>query len=267
MHTSTEFLPDQSNWVSFLHGPIVLAATLDTLKPRTLIADGSRMGHIASETLFPIDRAPLIVGTKSDLGSKITADPLHRMQFYASNLIYQPHFKNLKLVPFYTIQDSRYVLYWPYSNESNLPERLASIKKIENEKNALDLLTVDIVNPGEQQPENDHNFRGEQTENGTFQERHYRNSKSWFSYELNNKNLLAIKLRLTLYGRDKAKNFNILINNTPIGSLLIDGTRGANFYTVDFMIPQSLWRQKMEVKFVAQEKSAVASIYEVRLMK
>lgn len=267
MHTTTAFLPDQSNWVSFLHGPIVLAAAIDSLKPKHLVADGSRMGHIASEPLFPIDQAPLIVGSKNSLANSIHATASQKMEFSASKLIHQPRYKNLKLVPFYTIQNSRYMLYWPYTNQADLPERLATIKKIENEKNALDLLTVDLINPGEQQPENDHNFKGDQTEIGTFQERHYRNSRSWFSYELKNKDLNATKLRLTLYGRDKGKNFNILINNSWVGAITLDGTNGANFYTVDFAIPANLITQTMEVKFVAQEKSAVASIYEVRLMR
>ncbi len=267
MHTTAEFLPDQSNWVSFLHGPIVLAAKIDTLQPKKLFADGSRMGHIAAETLFPIDKAPLIVGSKNNLATKIKPDPKQKMHFLASSLIYQPQYKNLQLAPFYSLHDSRYLMYWPYANETDLPERLATIKKIENEKNALDLLTVDLINTGEQQPETDHNFKGEQTESGTYQERHYRNSKAWFSYELKNKNLNAIKLRLTVYGKDKNKNFNILINNTLIGTAALDGSKGATFYALDFVIPNVLLSEKMEVKFVAQPNSEVASIYEVRLLK
>ncbi len=97
MQTTTEFMPDQSNWVAFLHGPIVLAAVIDTLKPKVLIADGSRMGHIASETLFPLDKAPLIVGSKDNLAAEITVDQSGPMRFKASNLIYQTQYKNLKL--------------------------------------------------------------------------------------------------------------------------------------------------------------------------
>ncbi|MEJ5995687.1 glycoside hydrolase family 127 protein [Pedobacter sp. Du54] len=267
MHTTTEFLPDQSNWVSFLHGPIVLAAVLDTLKPKNVIADGSRMGHIASETLFPIDQAPLILGPKNNLASKITPDATHKMQFTANNLIYQPRYKNLKLVPFYTIQNSRYMLYWPFSNETDLSHRLSTIKNIEDEKNALDLRTVDLINTGEQQPETDHNFKGEQTENGTFQERHYRNSKAWFSYELKNKELKGVSLRLTLHEKDKNKKFNILINNTLINTLSIDSSNGGTFYSIDYPIPTTLLTEIIELKFVAQEKSMVANIYEIRLLR
>ncbi|RYZ89336.1 MAG: hypothetical protein EOP04_07095 [Proteobacteria bacterium] len=267
MHTVSEFLPDQSNWVSFVHGPIVLAAVLDTLKPKRLLADGSRMGHIASEALFPIDQAPLIVGSKDNLTSKVTADYSHKMQFNASNLIYQNRYKNLKLVPFFTIQNSRYILYWPYTSEADLPLRLATIKRIEGEKIALDLRTVDVINTGEQQPETDHNFKGEQTENGTFQERHFRSSKAWFSYELKNKGLTATTLRLILYGKDKFKTFNILINNSLISTLTLDGLKGGNFFHVDIPLPTTLKTETLEIKFVAEQKSAVANIYEIRLLK
>ncbi|WP_316783676.1 glycoside hydrolase family 127 protein [Pedobacter frigiditerrae] len=266
MHTSTEFLPDQSNWVSFLHGPIVLASEIDTLKPKKLIADGSRMGHIASETLFPIDKAPLIVGSKDNLATKIKSGATN-MQFNASNLIYQAQYKNLKLVPFYEIQGSRYMLYWPYTNEAGLQEKVAYINKIEKTKNELDAQTVDVINTGEQQPESDHNFKGEQTENGTFLERHFRNSKDWFSYELNNPKLNASKLRLTLYGKDKNKNFEVYINKIIMTTVNLDGSKGDGFYEVEYEIPAFLRKEKMEVKFVAQNKSQVANIYEVRLMK
>ena len=267
MQTTTEFMPDQSNWVAFLHGPIVLAAVIDTLKPKVLIADGSRMGHIASETLFPLDKAPLIVGSKDGLASKITVDQSGPMRFNASNLIYQAQYKNLKLVPFYSIQDSRYLIYWPYSNLEELPERLATIKKIEAEKNKLDQLTVDLINTGEQQPESDHDFKGEKTENGTYQERHFRNGTAWFSYVLKNEELKATKLRITYYGRDKNKNFEVYINNVLLTTLKLDGTKGDGFIDEEFTIPASILNAKMELKFVAQTKSAIANIYEIRLIR
>ncbi|TKC10476.1 glycosyl hydrolase [Pedobacter polaris] len=267
MQNTVEFLPDQSNWLAFLHGPIVMAAEIDTLKPKNFIADGSRMGHIASETLLPIDQAPFIVGDKNNLVAKIKADPAHKMQFKINDLIYQQRYKNLKLVPFYTIQSSRYMIYWPYTNEANLKEKLASIKKIENEKNQLDLLTIDLINTGEQQPETDHNFKGEQTENGTYQERHFRNSKAWFSYDLKNKDLKATKLRLTLYGKDKNKDFAIFINDVLLTNVALDGSKGNDFYNTEYLIPSTLLKENMQVKFIATAKSAVANIYEIRLMK
>jgi DUF1680 family protein len=266
MHTTTEFMPDQSNWVSFLHGPIVLAAVIDTLTPKRVIADGSRMGHIAEETLSPLDQAPLIVGEKANLANQISADKGKKMQFNASGLIEQKKYKNLKLVPFYTIHDQRYLIYWPYSSQAQLQERIATTKQLEAEKMKLDQLTLDVVNTGEQQPEADHNFKGEQTESGVYLDRHYRNGKAWFSYELKNKQQLARKLRLSLFGKEKNRQFDIFINDVFLTTVTLDGSKSAAFYEVEYEIPVTA-AAVLAVKFVAKPNATIANIYEVRLLK
>lgn len=267
MHTTTEFMPDGSDWVAFLRGPIVLAAEMDTLNQPNLTADGSRMGHIASGALFPISDAPLVTGPKNTLANEIILTDKKRLTFSARNAIYQPRYKSLKLVPFYTLAEKRYVVYFPYSSEQTLPERAKAIKLAEEEKMKIEQKTVDLVNPGEQQPESDHNFKGEQSDNGTYQERHFRNGKAWFSYVLKNKDLSGNKLSLTYFGKEKDKNFTILINGVKIENVKLDGSRGNVFYTQEYQIPKALLKADLEVKFVADQGSSIANIYEVRLVK
>lgn len=267
MHTSTAFLPDGSDWVAFLRGPIVLGAALDTLSQPNLTADGSRMGHIASGALFPLSDAPLVTGDKNTLAKQITLTGQQRLTFNAQNVIYQPRYKALKLVPFYTLAEKRYVVYFPYSSTTALPERAKAIKLAEELKLKIELQTVDLINTGEQQPESDHNFKGEQTDNGTYEERHFRNGKGWFSYTLKNKDLQGSKLSLTYHGKEKNRNFSIWVNSTSIENVELDGSKGDNFYTVEYSIPQGLLKADLEVKFIADQGSAIANIYEVRLVK
>ncbi|ARS40685.1 glycosyl hydrolase [Sphingobacteriaceae bacterium GW460-11-11-14-LB5] len=267
MHTTTEFMPDGSDWVAFLRGPIVLAAALDTLSQPNLTADGSRMGHIASGPLFPISDAPLVTGAKNVLASEITLTDKRSLTFSAQNAVYQPKYKSLKLVPFYTLAEKRYVVYFPYSSAEDLPERAKAIKLAEEAQLKIERETVDLVNTGEQQPESDHSFKGEQTDNGSFQERHFRNGKAWFSYVLKNKDLSANKLRLTYFGKERNRNFSILINGVAIGNVKLDGSKGDNFYTQEYQIPKELLKADVEVKFVADQGSAIANIYEVRLIR
>jgi hypothetical protein len=142
------------------------------------------------------------------------------------------------------------------------------MKAKEEKKQQLDLKTVDLVNTGEQQPETDHQFKGEKTDNGSFQERHFRNGKGWFSYVLKNPGLNASKLRLTYFGREKNRNFDIYINQQLAASVKLDGTGGDQFTEVDYPLPQQVLKNhQLEVKFVAEDQSAIANIYEVRLMK
>ncbi|MFW0717309.1 beta-L-arabinofuranosidase domain-containing protein [Pedobacter sp. N23S346] len=267
MHNTIEFMPDGSDWAAFLQGPIVMAAELDTLQQPNLTADGSRMGHIASGALFPLSEAPLVSGNKADLAKKLIAVENEPLTFSVRNAVYQPKYKDLKLVPFYRLSEKRYVVYFPYSNPENLAERAKAIKIAEIDKDKLEKETVDLVSTGEQQPESDHGFKGEKTDNGIFQDRHFRNGEGWFSYNLNNDGLTARKIRLTFYGKEKKKDFSILINNKSIAKVSLDGTKGNIFYTQDFEIPEQLLAKQMELKLEANTGSSIANVYEIRLVK
>ncbi|WP_316830109.1 glycoside hydrolase family 127 protein [Pedobacter aquatilis] len=267
MRIKASFLPDGSDWVAFKRGPIVLAAELDTLSQPNLIADGSRMGHIANGALLPLNDAPLIVGEKEQIATGIKQVNQSNTVFNAAQIIYQPRYKRLQLTPFYNLSEKRYVIYWPYSSKEHLAERISSIKTYEVEKNKIEASTVDLINTGEQQPETDHGFKGEQTDNGTFGERHFRNGKAWFSYRLKNNALQAKKLTITLSGEEKNKAFSILINNELIKHLTLDGTKGKDFYNEEITIPGQLLSADMEIKFVADSNSSIGNIYEIRLLK
>lgn len=267
MHNTTEFMPDGSDWVAFLHGPIVLAAELDTLPQPNLTADGSRMGHIASGPLFPVSEAPLVFGQKNDLAAQLLPIKNQSLNLNAEKVIDQPKYKRLKLVPFYELAEKRYIIYFPYTNLENLDARAKAIKMNEIEKTRLEQETVDLVNTGEQQPESDQGFKGEDTDNGIFQDRHFRNGKGWFSYNLNNKALNGKKIRLTLYGNEKNKAFSIFVNQVIIARVKLDGSKGNVFYTQDFEIPQALVKPQLEVKLQADAGAEIASIFEVRLVK
>ncbi|MCX2583358.1 glycoside hydrolase family 127 protein [Pedobacter sp. MR22-3] len=267
MHNTAQFMPDGSDWVAFLHGPIVLAAELDTLSQPNLTADGSRMGHIASGPLFPLSEAPLVSGKKTDLAQQLTPVKNEVLTFSAEKIIYQPKYKNLKLVPFYELAEKRYVVYFPYTNPENLEAKAKAIKLAETEKIKLEQETVDIVRTGEQQPESDHGFKGEDTDNGIFQDQHFRAGKGWFSYNLANKDLKGKKIRLTFYGKEKNRNFQILINHVVVEKVKLDGSKGDVFYSQDFEIPENLLKSQLELTLKAEPGSAIASIFEVRLVK
>jgi DUF1680 family protein len=267
MHTQAEFLPDQSDWVSFVHGPVVLAAATGNNDMTGLKADGSRMGHIASGPLMSLDEAPLIVSSKAALVKGLVKSKKGPLIFQAPSLIHQQKYKDLDLVPFYKLHDTRYTIYWPYTSPDRLDGLLSAVKKRETAAAALEAQTVDQVNTGQQQPESDHQFKSENAENGLFMERHFRTGKGWFSYVLRNPKGLAKKLRLTYFGAEKGRKFDIFINNVLISHVELDGTKGRAFVDVDYQLPAGLNAKELEVKLVAKEKSAIANVFDVRLMK
>jgi DUF1680 family protein len=268
MTTKAERLPDHSDWISFVHGPIVLAAPTEKTDLVNLKADDSRMGHIASGPIYPLEDAPLIVSNAQDVASLVK--PVNsNLTFAPTDLIYQEKFKNLQLVPFYTIHDSRYMLYWPITTKENLPNIQKAIKEREELKMKLDAVTIDVVTAGEQQPESDHNYKGEKSNSGMWQDRHYRLSNDWFSYDLKNTAGAAKKLRITYWGADRDRNFDILINNVLLKTIMLTGADGNKFVDKEFDLPAEIKNkpQTLEVKFKAHSNSTTAGIYEVRLMK
>lgn len=271
MQTKAEYLPDHSAWISFVHGPIVLAAATDTTDLVGLWADSSRMGHIANGPLYPIEEAPVIVSSQKDVASGIVPVKGEPFTFTASDLIYPDKYKNLKLVPFYEVQNARYMVYWALTTPQELLNREKALRESEKAKLALETQTVDQVAPGEQQPESDHHYQGEKTETGVFKDRHWRHTKDWFSYDLKNPKGEAHKLRITYYGGDKDRNFDIYINDTLLQTVSLDGTVGDRFFDVDYELPATVLQRSsdgtLRLKFVAQPGSIAGGIYYVRLMK
>ena len=270
MQNKTEQLPDKSDWVSFVHGPIVLAAITDTTDLKGLIADDSRMGHIASGPIYPIEDAPLLVSNNADLAISLKPVENKSFTFSASDIIYQEKYKNLQLVPFFQIHDARYMIYWPYTTQEKLPELQKEMKEREEAQMKLEAITLDLVTAGEQQPESDHNFKGEKTDTGMFKERHYRNGQGSFSYDLKNPNLEARQLRITYFGADKNRNFDIFVNEVLTATLNMDGTEGNHFIDKIIELPAAILDGKsniLQVQFKAKPNSSITGIYEVRLLK
>ncbi len=268
MTTTAEVLPDSSAWVSFLHGPIVLGAATDDKKLDGLNADASRMGHIASGPQYPLAQAPLLVSTRTDFASAVQAVPGKPLTFTVSKLIHQDKFKGLTLQPFFQIQESRYVVYWPYTTPSGIDSTERRLRQNDELTLTLERTTVDKVAPGEQQPESDHNFQGEQTETGVFRDVHFRRATGWFSYDLKNKNKAAKKLRVTYHGADKNQSFNLYLNGTLLKTVAFEKETDASFFEEDYALPDALRQaDTITVRFEAAKGATAGNIYDVRLMK
>lgn len=268
METKAETLPDSSQWVSFVHGPIVLAAATDTTALIGLRADDSRMGHIANGPLYPINEAPMIVSATRDFASELKPVKSEALTYTAPAIIYPARYKDLKLVPFFTLHDTRYMLYWHYATPEQLEAVKAEERRREEAKLALEAMTVDQLAPGEQQPESDHSFKGELTETGVFKDRHWRHATGWFSYELKNREGNARTLRITYYGQDRNRSFGIYVNNHLLTTVELKGTAGDRFVDADYALPNEVMKDPvLTVKFVAKQGSTAGGIYYVRLLK
>ncbi|MBN1377818.1 MAG: glycoside hydrolase family 127 protein [Gammaproteobacteria bacterium] len=272
MHINLQQMPDKSDYYAMRYGPIVLAAKTNPFKNEKLnfLSDDSRMGHIPQGELCPLDESPVLVGNLEDVKKSIKRSPGEMLSFTIQSGVDTPQHKTLQLVPFYSVHDSRYVVYWPAMKKDELKEFRATSAKAEQARLALEAITIDQVAPGEQQPESDHFFKGEQTESGANMLRHWRHAFNWFSYKLNDKSKEAKYLQITYFGADRGRNFDIFINDIKIASVALKGEHGAEFYSVDYPIPSAVAKNSdghLVTKFVAHKDSIAGGIYYVRLLR
>ncbi|TPG72483.1 glycosyl hydrolase [Hymenobacter nivis] len=271
MTTTAEYLPDHTAWVSFVHGPVVLAAVTDTTDLEGLHANGARMAHVASGPLYPIEEAPVLVSAGPDVAAGIRPVAGQPLAFTAAGLIDGDKYRKVQLVPFYQIQDARYMVYWPVTTPAGLLARKDELRRKDEARRALEARTVDQVTPGEQQPESDHGFRGEQTETGSYRDRHWRHAAGWFSYAMRNPQRAARTLRVTYSGGDKNRNFSILVNGQLLASVQMAGNPQGDFYDVDYALPEALRQASaptaLTVRFQAAPGSTAGGVYDVRLLR
>lgn len=269
MKIRSEKMPDGSNYTAFLYGPVVLAAKTDTTALNGLFADDSRGGHIASGPLYPLQDMPVLVTKEENPAEKIYPVVGKSLTFSASDLIYQDKFKQLQLIPFYKLHNSRYIIYWQIETPDKIQQIVQQLANEENQKQKLLEMTLDMVSCGEQQPESDHFVESFNSNTGVYKNKHWRDATGWFSYKLSDKDVQAARLLVTYSGNDKNRAFSIFINNKLLKHVTLNGTKGDSFFTEEYTIPEEIHpkTKTIEIKFVADNKSVAGGIYEIRLIK
>ncbi|WP_223860936.1 glycoside hydrolase family 127 protein [Spirosoma validum] len=210
--THLEYLPDGSNWAAFVNGPIVLAAKTSTDDLKGLFADDSRMGHETKGKLYPITNAYALVGDPATYLSQIK--PINKLRFSLDSLTLQP---------FYEVHDARYQMYFQTFSKEAFNEQKARLKQQEAEALALDASTVDKVNCGEQQPEVDHDYKGEKSDSGYDDERFWRRTRSFIAYQLQNKNRAGKYIDIRALDTIKPEQVSFVINDKPAEVLSANG--------------------------------------------
>lgn len=205
MKTRLEYLPDGTNWAAFVRGPIVLAAKTSTEDLRGLFADDSRMGHETKGKLFPINKAYALVDESGNYLSKLK--PIDNLNFTLDSL---------HLQPFFDLHDARYQMYFQTFTKEEYEKQKGIQKQTEEALMALEARTVDKINCGEQQPEVDHNYIGEQSNSGYDEEQFWRNTRSFISYQLLNKDQRGTYIEISSLDDFKTENLEITINGISI---------------------------------------------------
>lgn len=267
-----EQLPDGQAYYSLLYGPVVLAIKINHIDNPSLdfIADSSRMGHIAAGPTCPPEVLPIMLASPNRFIRDLKKHPTE-LAFSAVQhvgMIGEPHASATTLIPFYKLHDSRYQIYWPQLDLQEFSKYGEMVKAKAADNAAIAQITIDYITPGQQQPEVEHNFAGEQTRAGVNNGHHWRDASGWFSYLLNNQALTAKTLRLKYFKHDVNREFDIVINDQVLTTVELNPNEVAEeFYYVDY--PLTIQMQQapvLTVKFVAKPGSIAGGLYSLRLI-
>jgi len=275
MHNSVKYLPNLTQYVALMHGPIMLAMKTGTEDLAMLIADDSRFGQLAVGKKLPIDQAPILIN--NDIESianqlqPVAGKPLHFT--LTTKMVNKPNGAN-ELMPFFELHDSRYMMYWLALSEDNYQGYLDNLAKQEQERQELEARTTDKVQPGEQQPESDHFMETDHSFTGNTNDVFFRDARNgnYFSYLMQTAGNTDLALRLQYWGVGewKSHEFDILVDDQLVTSVNNTGKyRISKFVYETYDIPAELLKGKKQVrvKFVAKPGKQIGEIYGVRLIK
>jgi len=273
LRTTVERLPDGSDWVAILRGPIVLASPAGTNNLRGLYANDSRMGQVASGPLGPLDQVPVLLAGAREVPAHVIADPAAGpLHFRLADIVDPGATNGLPLLPFFRLHDERYQMYWQLTTKAELAARRERLASEERAKVRREASTLDRVAPGEQQPEVEHDFIGGQTDAGMRQGRHWRRG-DWFQYSLSPRGEKSVELAVTYWGGDTGRAYDILANGELLATATIDKAKPDQYFEQRYALPAKVLagatNGRITIKFSSKSGSGAGAggIYDVRLMK
>ncbi|GAB1415758.1 glycoside hydrolase family 127 protein [Paludibacter sp.] len=269
MRITVEQLPDHSNYYSFFYGPIVLAAKTGTDYLKGLFADDSRGGHIAHGKQIPLNDLPIVVSEPKEMNSLLKPVEDKPITFKINNLIPEKYKDALELIPFYSLHNSRYMIYWAQATIEEVKILQEKIKSAEEELQKLNIITLDRLTCGEQQPESDHFIQFDDSWTGSVNGISWRECKGYFSYQLKNIDKNAKQLFFAFFDKDRNRNLRVFVNDIEIFSGLMKGDKEDDIQTMRIDIPTSeQTKDVLVVKFSPKESGSMTNkITEVSLLK
>jgi DUF1680 family protein len=252
-----EPLPDNSNRVALLRGPLVLAGDL---------GPEERRGHLgrtaASETV------PVFVATSLTLSDWLQPVP-GKLGDFATHWVGRE--KDVDFVPFYRLHRRTYAIYWDLFTPQEWDQRAKEIAEAAQQQHKLELATVAYAQPGEMQPERDYNWQGEDSETDRIMGRAARRGSKWFSFDLPVETNHPAACVVTYYSDEwRKRTFEILVEGKRVAEQTVqkDG-HAPHFFDVEYPIPTELiqGKQKVTIRFQATQGNEIAAVFGLRMIR
>ncbi len=258
MSLHTEFLPDTTNEVAVLYGPIVLAGELGT--------DGMpKPPMAATQTLYsrmPAPAVPMFACASGDLVKHIKPVRGKSLTFQTRD-IGRP--KDVTLIPFYETHRERYSVYWQLITDSDWKKLAPEFAAAEEQRMAEEARVVDVVRPGEQQSDTDHHMRGENTQSGDAYGFKWREATGWFSYDVKVASGQTNQLVVSFRGNRNAGDFDVSVNGETLSAQRIPGSPNDALYELPPELMQG--KQSVTVKFAGHPGRSVPGVTSLHVLR
>ncbi len=248
-----ESMPDDSNRVAVMYGPLVMAGELGPVD-NPASRDALYVPVLMTEKRDPSSWTRPVRDTPNTFETVNTGRP-----------------RDFILKPFYSIYNRRYSVYWDLFTEEAWKAKQVGYNAEKERIKKMKEAEVDFIQPGEMQPERNHNFKGEKTGPGTFREKAYREARGgWFSFDLkvspDSPNALVVDY---WGGFPGAKSFDILVDNKLIATENISNKQDGEFIYGQYDIPTEITkgRIKVNVRFQAHKGNTAGPVFGIRTIK
>jgi DUF1680 family protein len=258
MSLRIEFLPDTTNKVAVLYGPIVLAGELGTEgMPNPPIATTQTAYSRVPTPAVPMFESPadsLVKHIKPVSGKPLT---------FQTRGIGRP--KDVTLIPFYQLHRQRYSVYWQLITQADWRNISPELAAAEKQRMAEEARVMDVVRPGEQQSDADHNMRGEDTKAGDAYGFKWRSANAWFSYDVKVAAGQANQLVVSFRGGGNPADFDVSVD----GKILSPQRAPSGPIDAAYELPPELTqgRRSVTVKFAARPGKSVPGVTQLRVLR
>lgn len=247
----TEAMPDNANRKAIFYGPVLLAGVLGNKEPD------------------PVNGIPVMVTNNTDPNKWLQLSDKQQLSFNAS---YTSQPSGIKLVPFNTIENDYYTVYWDVFSTATWAVQKKAYDEEKKKQQELEAKTTDILRPGEMQPERDHNFTGEKIITGEDHLKKWRSTEEQGQYSFTMKvdpNLHNTLIN-TYWGMDnRGRIFDIWIDDIKLTTEDLNKYKQSRFYYISYPIPIELTKgkSKVTVKLVAGAGNSAGPLYGSRMVK
>lgn len=249
-----ETMPDDSNRVALMYGPLVLAGDL-----------GPEDDPHAAEPLYiPVflvkDRNP------ADWTKKVS----DKLNAFFTDSVGRP--RDIEFDPFYKIHGRRYSVYFDLFNNRKWDAFQAEYREKQEKLKKMEERTIDFFQLGQMQPERDHNFKSEKTWTEEFKHKNYREADrgGWFSFEMGVYAGQPMQLAFEYWGGfPGSRTFDILVNDQKIDAENISNAKPGEFFWKYYDVPDALTVNggRIEVKLVPHDGNRAGPLFSVRTLK